>query len=141
MPCSAELCEQVFDEILDTIVLKIQRQIDESRRIATNYDNESDLQIEVCPAPSSPRILLLTSEIRKGHHSCRRSLTEPLLQEQSSWPFCEISVAWAKACINTDQAVLVSLPTSPSRNVADVIAKQCDRRAWPCPQGLPATPG
>lgn len=49
MLCRAELCEQVFDEILDTIVMKIQRQIDESRRIATN-DNELDLQIEVCPA-------------------------------------------------------------------------------------------
>jgi hypothetical protein len=46
-PCREELCEQVFDDILNTIVMKVQRQIDESRRIATNYDHEPGLKIEV----------------------------------------------------------------------------------------------
>jgi hypothetical protein len=47
IPCRSELCEQVFDDILDTIVTKVQRQIDESRRIAMNHDDEPSLQIEV----------------------------------------------------------------------------------------------
>ena len=41
------MCEQVFDEIVDTIVMKVQRQIDESRRIAKDHDGELDLNIEV----------------------------------------------------------------------------------------------
>ena len=45
-----DLCEQVFDEIIDTIVMKVQRQIDESRRIAKDHDEEPDLHIEVCAA-------------------------------------------------------------------------------------------
>lgn len=47
-----ELCEQVFDKVVDTIVMKVQRQIDESRRIATDFDHELDLQIEVRFAPA-----------------------------------------------------------------------------------------
>ena len=42
-----ELCEQVFDEIIDTIVMKVQRQIAESQRIARDYDDEPNLEIEV----------------------------------------------------------------------------------------------
>jgi len=45
--CRKDLCEQVFDEIIDTIVMKVQRQIDESRRIAKEHDEEPDLHIEV----------------------------------------------------------------------------------------------
>jgi hypothetical protein len=81
MPNREELCEQVFDEILDTIVMKVQRQIDESRRIATHYDHEPDLQIEVRYCPRGSRTLPLTFEIGQGRHSRRRSVTEPLPQE------------------------------------------------------------
>jgi hypothetical protein len=63
MPGRKELCEQVFDEIIDTIVMKVQRQIDESRRIATQYDHEPDLQIEVQYCPNTSRTLPLTFEI------------------------------------------------------------------------------
>lgn len=45
--CRKDLCEQVFDEIIDTIVMKVQRQIDESQRIAKEHDEEPDLHIEV----------------------------------------------------------------------------------------------
>jgi hypothetical protein len=50
--------EQVFDGIVDTIVMKVQRQIDESRRIAKDHDGEPDLDIEVCAALVIPRSLL-----------------------------------------------------------------------------------
>jgi hypothetical protein len=55
--CRKDLCEQVFDEIIDTIVMKVQRQIDESRRIAKDHDEEPDLHIEV-------RAALVTSRYR-----------------------------------------------------------------------------
>jgi tRNA A37 threonylcarbamoyltransferase TsaD len=58
--CRKELCEQVFDEIIDTIVMKVQRQIDESRRIAKDHDGEPDLHIEVRAAPSHFKISLLS---------------------------------------------------------------------------------
>src|ERR1700733_8278406 len=56
--CREDMREQVFDGIVDTIVMKVQRQIDESRRIAKDHDREPDLDIEVCAALIIPRLLL-----------------------------------------------------------------------------------
>jgi hypothetical protein len=47
--CKKDLCEQVFDEIIDTIVMKVQRQI------AKDHDEELDLHIEVRAALATSR--------------------------------------------------------------------------------------
>jgi hypothetical protein len=83
--CREEMCEQVFDEIVNTIVMKVQRQIDESRRIAKEYDGEPDLHIEV-RATRSPISRSLLS-YKQGHHPRGRLFAEPLPEGQDAWSF------------------------------------------------------
>src|SRR4051794_11341098 len=101
------MCEQVFDEIVDTIVMKVQRQIDESRRIAKDHDGEPDLDIEVRANPGHFKI---AAELQAGHHPRGRPLAEPLPEGQDAWPFRKPTAARAKAYLDTDQAILVGCP-------------------------------